>query len=114
MGDRGQVRFIDGDNEVWFYTHWGASNLTRTVQAALKRGKSRWDDPEYLARIIFCEMVKGDVEDLLGYGIGFSEHGDVWQVVTVNASEQTVEVRRPEIGPISFEEYIAKGLPDGS
>lgn len=117
MGDRGQVRFIysdyseDGDGgEVWFYTHWGASELVGIVQSALRRGKGRWDDDEYLARIIFCEMVGNDVDGTTGYGIGMSKHGDVWQVVTVDASNNTVTVEEPPMGPVSFEAFAEGGL----
>jgi len=117
MGDRGQVRFIYSDysghaepREVWFYTHWGASVLWECVASALARGKGRWDDEEYLARIIFCEMVGNDVEGTTGFGIGMSRHGDVWQVITVNAEQQTVTVEKPPIGPVSFDVFATGGI----
>lgn len=113
MGDRGQVRFIYGqdEGEVWFYTHWGASELVGDVQNALVRGKGRWDDDEYLARIVFCEMVGvNGVTGTTGYGIGMSKHGDVWQVVTVDASNNTVTVEEPPMGPVSFEAFAEGGL----
>ncbi|MHA2380893.1 MAG: hypothetical protein ACXADS_16610, partial [Candidatus Thorarchaeota archaeon] len=43
--------------------------LPATVAVALKRGETRWTDDVYLARIIFCEMVRGDVTGMTGYGI---------------------------------------------
>ena len=106
MGDRGQVRFIDDEgHSVWFYTHWGADRLIVDVAKALHEGKSRWGDPEYLARIIFCEMVGGD-RGTTGFGIGHSEHGDVWQVVTVDARNRTVSVRSPEMTDVAFAMFI--------
>jgi hypothetical protein len=95
---------------VWFYTHWGATELVETVQEALRRGKLRWDDEEYLARIIFNQMTGPDWKSTTGYGIGLSKHGDVWQVVTVNCVEQTVSVAEPEFGPVSFESFAEGGI----
>ena len=111
MGYRGQV--LIEDVGVYLYTHWGASELTKTVQKALAK-KWRWDDPEYLARIIFCEMVKGDEEGETGYGIGNSLHGDVWKLIVINCENKTVFVKsllyqgEPEtkFGG-SFEDFIA-------
>ena len=110
MGDRGQVRFINEEGEVWFYTHWGASDLVADVQAGLRRGRDRWDDSEYLARILFCELVGADTVGVTGYGIGLSRHSDVWQVVTVDAVEQTVLVESPPVGPFSFESFAEGGV----
>ncbi len=110
MGDRGQVRFINEEGEVWFYTHWGASDLVGVVQAGLRRGRGRWDDSEYLARILFCELVGAHTAGVTGYGIGLSRHSDVWQVVTVDAVEQTVLVESPPVGPFSFESFAEGGV----
>lgn len=111
MGDRGQVKVIQQPDApaIWLYTHWGASELSTTVQTAIAR-KERWSDPEYLTRIIFCEMVKGQEGGSTGYGIGIARHGDVWQVVTVDIPNQTISVSSPEIGPVSFEAFAEGGL----
>lgn len=91
MGDRAQVKFIDDKGRaVWFYTHSAGSRLEETVAQAMKRGKGRHNDSEYLARIIFSEMIKYNVMSELGYGIGFEQHGDVSRVVTVNCQHQQV------------------------
>ena len=60
MGDRGNIIVKDGNSEVYLYTHWTGSDLPDVLRSALKRGKSRWNDGPYLARIIFCEIVKGE------------------------------------------------------
>jgi len=67
MGDRGNIvvnmdRPHDNE-EVYLYTHWGGSELKKMLASALARGRSRWDDPGYLARIIFCDMILGLGED---------------------------------------------------
>ena len=68
--DRGNIilKFHDG-NKIYFYTHWGGSQLKNTLKNALKRGKDRWGDEPYLARIIFSEMIKDEVLKNTGYGI---------------------------------------------
>ena len=93
MGDRGQVRLVsEGSPDIYLYTHWGASSLAEVVADAMNRGKGRWSDDEYLNRIIFSEMIKDDVMSDTGFGIGTSQHGDVWRIVTVNHETKTVEV----------------------
>ena len=90
MGDRGNVNVVSGENDdVWLYTHGNGSELEQIVREALKRGKSRWDDAQYLARIIFCEMVKDDVLGLTGYGIT-SREWDGGKTVKVDVDKQTI------------------------
>jgi hypothetical protein len=113
MGDRGQVKVVLEKGSIWLYTHWGASELVGVVRKALIRGKSRWEDPEYLTRIIFCEMVRGDEESLTGFGIGLSQHDDVWRVVTVNTVDQSISVNDYDsggIGPVPFATFVESGL----
>jgi len=106
MGDRGQIRLVsEGSPDIYFYTHWEATELPEIVANALARGRGRWGDDEYLNRIIFSEMIKDDVMSETGFGIGTAEHGDVWRVVTVNHDAKTVEVS--EIDKVwSFEDYV--------
>ncbi len=85
MGDRAQVHFADSG--VWLYTHGGAYELIEVVQRALAK-RWRWDDPEYLARIVFCEMCKGSYGDETGYGIGSGQHSDVYRVVEITCREE--------------------------
>lgn len=90
MGDRSQVHIEDSD--VWLYTHWGGTGLPQVVQDALGRGE-RWNDYEYLTRIIFSEMVRGSLDSATGYGIGSAQHGDVYRVIHIDcdAGEVVVE-----------------------
>lgn len=85
MGDRAQVHIED--TGVYLYTHWGATNLPTTVANALGRD-ARWNDPEYLARIIFDEMTEGSHGSETGHGIGMEQHGDVYRVVHINCAER--------------------------
>jgi hypothetical protein len=99
MGDRGQVRIIGtygSEKDLYFYTHWTASRLPEIVATALDRGRGRWNDDEYLNRIVFSEMIKDQVLDEIGYGIGLNEHGDVWRIVEINHFNKTVSVKHVE------------------
>lgn len=89
MGDRAQV-YIE-DEKVYLYTHWEGNRLPEIVGNALAR-KQRWDDPEYLARIIFSGMTKKDIAGEVGYGIGTTKHKDIWRLIIVNCEEQIVRV----------------------
>ena len=90
MGDRAQV--LIKDTGVFLYTHWNGTELIETVKRALTK-RQRWDDPEYLARIIFDEMVgKGQGEET-GFGIGTEQHGDVWRIITVDCERSMINVK---------------------
>jgi len=99
MGDRGSVHIKD--EKVWLYTHYGASELTKTIKKALAH-KQRWNDAEYLARIIFDEMTRGCCRPYTGYGIsGRGPHGDELRIVTIDVENQTVKVE--DNGVVEFE-----------
>lgn len=107
MGDRANVKIIDGDgNSIFLYTHWAGYELPETVQKAMIRGHGRWSDESYLTRIIFCQMV-GDADAVYeetGFGIS------VWRPSpNVGRTDLVVNVlkQRIEIGDDSwpFEQY---------
>lgn len=110
MGDRVNVRIHFGnDNWITLYSHWGGHRMARTVAEALKRGKGRWQDPSYLARIIFCKMVFGREEQTTGYGIfpGQPETGPDNPDIVVDTKETTVSIRQDSL---SFEDFISKHI----
>lgn len=86
MGARAQVKIED--TGVFLYTHWGSGEIVEDVRKAIRWGK-RLDDPEYLARIVFDQMKKGDIGEL-GFGIGTSQHGDIEMLVSINCRAKTV------------------------
>lgn len=102
MGDRANivVKSNAGKDRVCLYTHWQGYKLPDVLRAALVRGESRLFDYQYLTRIIFCEMIKDDVEGITGFGI--SQHlGDgTDQVITVDIDAQTVQVNKRAPIPI--------------
>lgn len=95
MGDRGNVQVKEhaAHNGVFFYTHWSGSELPQIVAHALKRGEGRWRDTPYLSRIIFCEMVKGEVMGETGFGISTQECDPNNPLIVVNDGDGTVSIR---------------------
>ena len=79
MSTRSQVQMLN--EGIFLYQHMDGYMLPEIVQSALAK-KVRWDDPEYLTRIIFSEMIKGFIDGETGYGISTGQHGDIeWLVV---------------------------------
>lgn len=120
MGDRVNIAVEDKGKRVWFYGHWSGYDAPEIVREALAR-KERWNDPSYLARIIFCVMV-GNSDNLKGTtGLGVStEPGDnEYPFLIVNCDKQTVSIeddnregfihcrRKGEGRTYTFTEYAA-------
>jgi hypothetical protein len=100
MGDRGNIIVKEGDSKVYLYSHWTGSDLPEVARSALKRGSDRWSDGQYLARVIFCEMIRGDLTGTTGFGIS-STIGDGGETVIVDCDERTVQVLGGPTIPIS-------------
>lgn len=119
MGDRANVYMKDGDRGVYLYTHWEGSELPFMVQKALAH-KQRWDDGQYLTRIIFQEML-GDDTEYTGFGIGarMCDNGHKIIVVDSHAGKIGFVAEGKETSPISdtdgcwnFSDYIALSETD--
>lgn len=113
MGDQAQivVKADESDRGVYLYTHWRGDEIVDVLRAALLRGATRWEDPEYLARIIFCQMIldpSGTVDpinDTTGFGIGAKQHVTLdHPLITVNCETQTISIG--EDNPVSFEDFV--------
>lgn len=88
MGDRAQIHIED--NGVKLYTHWDAQNAAQVVARALGRSHDRWNDPPYLARVIFQDLV-GDDDGITNYGIG-TRNTHTRIDIYVNCADQNVRV----------------------
>ena len=109
MGNRGQVK-IEPSN-VYLYTHWYADTLPSLVKAALLK-RCRWDDEEYLARIVFDVMTECGRDSEKGFGIGTSEYGDIEVLVTINCDSKSIIVDKSMCGgtkqePMTFESFVS-------
>jgi hypothetical protein len=107
MGDRANVFVVEdgGSNPpvgVYLYSHCDGTELPRTLQAALRR-KLRWDDGQYLARIIFCEMIRGHEAGDLHFGISARVYDGADRVIYVEPGKQRVTIS--PLRSWSFEEF---------
>jgi len=129
MGDRGNVVVVERDHpeqgltgRVYLYAHWGGWGLPETLQRALAR-RQRWGDGSYLARIIFCEMVRGHEAGELGFGISATLRDHEYPLLVVDPAGQTVSLeeepkwypgQRDKLGPgphrWTFDAYCALDL----
>lgn len=101
MGDRGNIvirQGTDSMDDVWFYTHWTGSRIKDVVKEALTRGQERWDDSPYLARIVFSSLVRGNEEELTGFGISTRICDNGHDIIVVDTVQQKVfTVRENEL-----------------
>lgn len=120
MGDRGQVHIHSGNNNVWLYTHWKCFRMANDVQKAMQK-RWRWDDVEYLARIIFDCMKGDDTNSECSWGIGGGpdlKKGDVYHVIHVDLDTQRVTMdfyRTPSWYPKegwTFNEFTKADMTD--
>jgi len=108
MGDRANI-IMQGETDsfpypVYFYSHWKGREIYSVLQCALEKSRSRWDDPAYLARIIFCELVKGNEMDLTGFGIS-TVMGDGGTELWVNTDLQLVNDDKMQW---NYEEFLTQ------
>lgn len=92
----------DGKAEaVCLYAHWGGEAMPVMLANALKRGKERWDDPMYLGRIIFSELVKDDIEGLTGIGVAPYIGEEEYRTLEVDMEKQ-------DVNGLTFEQFVAE------
>lgn len=116
MGDRANIVIESNGGRVYLYTHWYGHEMPAIAQDALRR-KQRWGDAPYLARIVFCRMVRGQEGDETGFGISLRTCDNEHPICVINVDSQTVAfeadpnkdwIKHPVIGKkFSFSEYCA-------
>jgi hypothetical protein len=104
---------ISEERPVVLYTHWGASTLMQDVMSAIER-RERWNDPAYLSRIIFCQMICGDLNPLTspnGYGILTDNVGDAVVEIVIDCDRQEIIVKEinRDNERYTFEEFAELG-----
>jgi len=115
MGDRANIVVKQDDGtRIYLYTHWRGYELPGILQAALERGSDRWDDLQYLSRIIFQQMMGGDT-GTTGFGISAAPGDNEHPYLVVDCDAQTVTVEsvgcfKAPASVLSFKDFAA---PDG-
>lgn len=96
MGDRANVVIRDTwpdaspKEGVFLYTHWAGTELPEILRKALDNGRDRWDDSQYLARIVFREMIRGVEDESTGYGISTRLCDNEHPLLVLDCNAQTV------------------------
>jgi len=88
--DSGQVEIVGPYGRVYLYTHSGAGSLVNDIHSVLSM-RQRWDDPDYLAKMVFCKMVPVECWNTdLGFGIGTQLYADVNLLITLDTINQKI------------------------
>ena len=91
--ESGQVEIVGPFGRVYLYTSHNRKELVKEVYEALSLRK-RWNDPDYLARIMFCRMVPIESwAEEIGYGIGTQLYGDVELLVTLDTTNLVITIQ---------------------
>ena len=82
MGDRSNIVIEEGNERVYLYAHWGGERVLKSALHGLKSG--RWNDPAYLARVVFEHMISDDLGHETGYGISVSIQDNEHPVLVIS------------------------------
>ncbi len=115
MGDRANVCIKNGERPaIFLYTHRTGKRLPALMAQGLRRGKGRWDDTPYLARILFCSLIERDVVSKTCYGIdtGPGDNQAGRPILVIDPDNQTVGLAHEPTPTepfvtVSFAEFVA-------
>ena len=103
----------DTSNYVVLYSHWGGRVMAQTLQKAMRRGNERLADSGKLARIIFCGMVRDDIDGIMSFAIGTSivDWDSPNPVYLLDPNTMTIGVAHPQTPmrpyrELSFDEFL--------
>lgn len=99
---KGQIVVVLGvDQNIYLYTHSHGSTVIENAWHTLKRGDN-WNNPAYMARMIFNRMTSGNPTGSTGYGIGISSFNTHAQV-KVDCLNELVTIMHDIV--MTFEEF---------
>lgn len=113
MGDRANVKVVGHGSVVYLYTHWRGSELPQVLEESLLRARDRWDDEQYLARVIFSDLTNGHERSTTGYGISSIVGDGDDRVLVVDVDQQMVYQEDKPNGRVSFDSYAQGGSRHG-
>lgn len=88
-----QVEIVGPYGRVYLYTSHNKEELVKQVHEMLSLRK-RWDDPDYLSRMMFCRMVPIESwAEEKGYGIGTQLYTDVELLVTLDTRIKIITIQ---------------------
>jgi len=95
---------------VYLYAENGKSVIA-ALHRALKK-EQNWQDPDYLARMIFCEMIPlSQLDTTEGFGIGTEMYANIDLIIRVCPFDQTIVIQSRSTSihdksEITFSEFI--------
>lgn len=106
----GQVEIISPYGRVYLYTHATADHLVADVYAALAM-RQRWDDADYLAKMVFCRMTPLECwQSDGGFGIGTQLYADTNLLITLDTTDETITIQsalaKQDRYCATFEEFV--------
>jgi hypothetical protein len=119
MGDRANIAVLQGDGSaVVLYTHSGGWNLPEKLHEAINR-RARWDDTQYLSRIIFDAMSDGCQGEETGFGITTKVWDNGHPILVVDPDngniytthEKDLEFKTPLGQTLTFDAFAALRNP---
>ena len=111
MGAKVQVKIISEfpkEAPFYLYSHWESESIEDILKISLnsERGRSCWNDAEYLSRFIFEDMIGEEFGSYKGFGISTEEHSDIEKLVIVDCLQKKVRVKDIFQGfPSEIKEY---------
>lgn len=116
MGDRANIYLeMPGKGEqpdgIYLYTHGHGYGWPEQLREALEFGRGRWDDDQYLARIIASRVFADLVNDETGGGISLRLCDNEHPIIVVDLINQTVSFAEEDAETDSNQRYSV--LPFG-
>ena len=93
----GQIEIRGPYGSVFLYTHDLAHNILHIVYDVLNR-KLKWEDPDYLARMLFCKLVPPESWNSdKGFGIGTQMYYDIKLLITIDTVSKKIIITNFEM-----------------
>lgn len=82
--------FAGGARGIYVYAHWDGYALPAMTQRALRAGRGRWSDDQYLTRILIDQLTASGRDEETGFGVGLSIGDNEYPITVVDLGRQTV------------------------
>lgn len=107
-GEGGYVHDPLKDTRVYLYGHWMGDKAIEHAVHGLRSG--RVNDPSYLARIIFCSMVKESIEGKTSFGISAVITDNEYPVIVIDGEGGEVWLEDGNTSPVTPKVTVARFL----
>ena len=83
MGARSNIVIQDGEHRVWLYGHWMSCQAIEHAATGLR--SDRFDDPQYLATVVFQSMLRSEGAEGWGYGISAQRYDNQFPILIIDS-----------------------------